>query len=93
MQELANLLDVSVALGMADGLDILYVGYRAGHRVGTLRLGVGSVRPIGHTAICSALPCSSRPCWPISMAGRSLDRTARIIVTARLLPFSRLLEA
>ncbi|MCC6198477.1 MAG: IclR family transcriptional regulator [Burkholderiales bacterium] len=51
MQDLADRLNASVALGIRDGLDILYVGYRAGHRVATLRMGVGSVLPMGHTAI------------------------------------------
>lgn len=51
MQELADKLNVSVALGIRDGLDILYLGYRAGHRVATLRMGVGSVLPMGNTAI------------------------------------------
>jgi DNA-binding IclR family transcriptional regulator len=48
---LANLLDVSVALGQRDGLDILYVAYRASIHTGTLRLGVGSVLPLARTAI------------------------------------------
>lgn len=51
MQELADKLNVSVALGVRDGLDMLYIGYRAGHRVATLRMGVGSVLPMGLTAI------------------------------------------
>lgn len=51
MQDLANRLDVSVALGIRDGLDILYVAYRASIQTGTLRLGVGSVLPMARTAI------------------------------------------
>ncbi len=51
MQTLANRLGVSVALAVGDGLDMLYVAYRVGHRVGTLRLGVGSVLPMGTTSI------------------------------------------
>ncbi|WP_198968727.1 IclR family transcriptional regulator [Xylophilus sp. ASV27] len=51
MQELADRLDVSVALGIQDGIDILYVGYRVSRKVATLRLGVGSVLPMGATSI------------------------------------------
>jgi DNA-binding IclR family transcriptional regulator len=51
LQELGDRLNVSVALAHADHLDMVYVGYRAGRQVGTLRLGVGSVLPMGRTAI------------------------------------------
>lgn len=51
LQQLADELNVSVALGIRDGLDMLYVGYRASHKVATLRLGVGSLLPMGLTAI------------------------------------------
>ncbi len=51
MQELADRLDVSVALGIQDGSDMLYVGYRVSRQVATLRLGVGSVLPLATTAI------------------------------------------
>lgn len=51
MQELADQLHVAVALGIRDHLDMLYVGYRASYRMGTLRQGVGSVVPLGSTAI------------------------------------------
>ncbi|RZL87688.1 MAG: IclR family transcriptional regulator [Variovorax sp.] len=51
LQELADRLNVSVALAVGEGRDILYIGYRVGQRVATLRLGVGSVLPIGTTAI------------------------------------------
>lgn len=51
MQELADQLDVSVALGIQDGVDMLYVSYRVSRKVATLRLGVGSVLPMGPTAI------------------------------------------
>ena len=51
LQELADQLNVSVALAVADGLEMLYIGYRAGQRVATLRLGVGSVLPMGTAAI------------------------------------------
>lgn len=51
MQELADQLDVSVALAIQDGIDMLYVGYRVSHKVATLRLGVGSVLPMATTSI------------------------------------------
>jgi DNA-binding IclR family transcriptional regulator len=51
MQELADRLDVSVALGIRDGFDVLYVGYRVSRKVATLRLGVGSVLPMQTTSI------------------------------------------
>lgn len=51
MQALADRLGVSVALAIGDGLDMLYIAYRASHRVATLRLGVGSVLPMGTTSI------------------------------------------
>jgi DNA-binding IclR family transcriptional regulator len=51
MQDLAERLGVSAALAVADGLDMMYIAYRASHRVATLRLGVGSVLPMGRTAI------------------------------------------
>jgi DNA-binding IclR family transcriptional regulator len=51
LQTLADRLAVSVALAIGDGLDMLYVAYRASQRVATLRLGVGSVLPMGTTSI------------------------------------------
>ncbi|SAK87406.1 IclR family transcriptional regulator [Caballeronia pedi] len=51
LQELADRLDVSVALGLQDGLDMLYVDYRVSRKVATLRLGVGSVLPMSTTSI------------------------------------------
>jgi DNA-binding IclR family transcriptional regulator len=51
LQELADQLDVSVALGTQDGIDMLYVGYRVSRKVATLRLGVGSVLPMATTSI------------------------------------------
>ena len=51
LQALADRLDVSVALGIGCGRDMLYVGYRVGRQVATLRLGVGSVLPMASTAI------------------------------------------
>ncbi len=51
LQTLADRLGVSVALGVRDGLDMLYVAYRVSHHVATLRLGLGSVLPMASTAI------------------------------------------
>jgi DNA-binding IclR family transcriptional regulator len=51
MQQLADRLDVSVALATADGLDMLYIAHRTSSRIATLRLGVGSLLPMGLTAI------------------------------------------
>jgi DNA-binding IclR family transcriptional regulator len=50
MQGLADQLNVSVALAIPDGLDMLYIGYRASKKV-ALRLGVGSVLPMATTSI------------------------------------------
>ena len=51
LQELADDLNVSVALSIRDDLEMLYVGYRVSHKVRTLRLGVGSLLPLGTTSI------------------------------------------
>lgn len=51
MQELADQLDVSVALSVQDDIDMLYVGYCVSRKVATLRLGVGSVLPMATTSI------------------------------------------
>jgi DNA-binding IclR family transcriptional regulator len=51
MQEFADRLGVSVALGVQDGIDMLYIGYRVSRKVATLRLGVGSVLPMAATSI------------------------------------------
>jgi DNA-binding IclR family transcriptional regulator len=51
MQELADRQNVSVALALPHGLDMLYVGYRISRQIATLRLGVGSLLPMGVTAI------------------------------------------
>lgn len=51
LQDFADRFDVSVALGIREQSDILYVGYRASHNVGTLRLRLGSLMPISTTAI------------------------------------------
>lgn len=51
MQDLADRLDVSVALAIGNQLEMLYVAYRIGKRIATLRLGVGSLLPMGVTAI------------------------------------------
>ncbi|WP_230956405.1 IclR family transcriptional regulator [Burkholderia pseudomultivorans] len=51
MQQLADRLDVSVALAAPDGLDMLYIAHRTSAGIATLRLGVGSLLPMGWTAI------------------------------------------
>lgn len=51
MQQLADQLDVSVALATPNGLDMLYIAHRTSSRISTLRLGVGSLLPMGLTAI------------------------------------------
>ena len=51
LQALAERLGGSAALAVADDLDMIYIAYGASHRVATLRLGVGSVLPMGMTAI------------------------------------------
>lgn len=51
LRSLAERLEVNAALAMADGLDMLYVGYQAGRGTATLRYGVGSVVPMAQTAI------------------------------------------
>ncbi|WP_420996595.1 IclR family transcriptional regulator [Cupriavidus sp. 30B13] len=64
MQRLADELDVSVALGVGDHLDMLYVAYCTGERIATLRLGEGSVLPMSFTSIgrawLHALPPAER---------------------------------
>jgi DNA-binding IclR family transcriptional regulator len=51
MQALADRLDVSVALGARNGTDMVYVAHQASMSVATLRLGIGSVIPIGTTSV------------------------------------------
>ncbi|WP_431824807.1 IclR family transcriptional regulator [Burkholderia sp. F1] len=51
MQQLADRLDVSVALAVPDHLDMLYVAHRSGARIAAPRMGVGSLAPMGATAI------------------------------------------
>jgi IclR family transcriptional regulator, positive regulator for flagellar biogenesis len=51
MQELADRLGGSAALAVPNDLDMLYVIYRAAPKVATLRLGAGSMLPMGMTAI------------------------------------------
>jgi DNA-binding IclR family transcriptional regulator len=70
MQALADRLGVSVALAAGNGQDMLYVAYRAGNRVATLRLGVGSVLPMATTAIGRAW------LWGLSEGERSLKLAA-----------------
>lgn len=51
MQQLADDLNVSVALAVGNHLDMLYVAYCSGKHIATLRLGTGSLLPMAHTAI------------------------------------------
>lgn len=51
LQALANKLNVSVALAVPNGLEMLYICYRTSDRIATLRLGVGSLLPLGTTSI------------------------------------------
>ncbi|VXC80467.1 Transcriptional regulator, IclR family [Burkholderia sp. 8Y] len=51
MQHLADRLDVSAALAVPDHLDMLYIAYRYAAGVSTLQLRVGSLLPMGVTAI------------------------------------------
>ncbi|KVN99374.1 IclR family transcriptional regulator [Burkholderia ubonensis] len=51
MQKLADRLDASVALAVPDHLDMLYVAHRCGARIATPRMGIGSLVPMGTTAI------------------------------------------
>ncbi len=51
LQALADRFEVNAALALPDGLDMLYVGFRAGQHTATLRYGVGSLVPMGQTAI------------------------------------------
>jgi len=64
MQELADRLNVSVAVATPNELDMLYVAYRTSRKIATLRLGIGSLLPMGHTAIGRAylwaLPAAER---------------------------------
>ncbi|AGW93894.1 MULTISPECIES: IclR family transcriptional regulator [Cupriavidus] len=50
MQALADRLNVSVSLAVPDQLDMLYIAHRTSSRISTLRLGVGSLLPMGWTA-------------------------------------------
>lgn len=51
MQEVADKLKLSVALAVADRLDMLYIGCRTSAKIATLRLGVGSLLPMGYTSV------------------------------------------
>lgn len=50
MQDLADRLGLSVALAIDIQLEMLYVGYCVSRRVSTLRMGVGSLIPMGTSA-------------------------------------------
>ena len=64
LQTLANRMEVSAAIAVPNGSDMLYIAYRASVKISTLRYGVGSVLPMGMSAIGRAylwsLPESER---------------------------------
>jgi IclR family transcriptional regulator, positive regulator for flagellar biogenesis len=83
LQRLANTLNVSVALAVEDRLDMLYVGYKVGPQVATLRLGVGSLLPltntsIGHAYLWGLQPARRRALWDelLQRAGAQADAVA-----------------
>ncbi|MGF6637374.1 IclR family transcriptional regulator [Paraburkholderia sp. MM6662-R1] len=51
MQELADKLDVCVALAVPHQLNMLYIACRTSARIATLRLGVGTVLPMESTSV------------------------------------------
>jgi DNA-binding IclR family transcriptional regulator len=51
MQQLADDLNVSVALAVGNHFDMLYIAYCSGKHIATLRLGTGSLLPMANTAI------------------------------------------
>jgi DNA-binding IclR family transcriptional regulator len=51
MQDLADEQELSVALGIRDGFDMLYIAERTSSKTATLRLQVGTLLPMGKTAI------------------------------------------
>ena len=61
LQQLADSLNVSAALAVGNGVEMLYVGYKAGPGVATLRMGLGSVLPMGTTSIGRAYLWSLPP--------------------------------
>lgn len=85
LQELADRLEVSVALSIRDGLDVLYLGYKASERVATLRMGVGTVLPMGVTAGGHAylwgMPAAEREALLAELQRRASDpvRLERIV--------------
>ena len=61
MQRIADRLNVSVALAMAEGLHMMYLAYAPAKRIATLRLGIGSSLPMGLTAVGRAYLYSLAP--------------------------------
>ncbi|KWK80134.1 IclR family transcriptional regulator [Burkholderia ubonensis] len=57
LQKLADRLDASVALAVPDHLDMLYVAHRSGARIATPQMGIGSLVPMGTTAVGRAWLC------------------------------------
>lgn len=61
MQRVADKLNVSVALAMAEDLHMVYLAYTPAKRIATLRLGIGSFLPMGLTAVGRAYLYSLAP--------------------------------
>lgn len=82
MQELAERLGVSVALASRNETDMVYVAYQASMSVATLRLGVGSVIPMGTTSVGHAYlwaqPREEREQLLIAIKNASGDRWQEI---------------
>ncbi|MEM5428684.1 IclR family transcriptional regulator [Cupriavidus oxalaticus] len=89
MQELADRLNVSVSLSVPNQFDMLYIAHRTSARIATLRLGVGSLLPMGWTATGRAwlwgLPADARASYLDALrqaAGPRADELDRGIATA-----------
>ena len=85
LQDLADTLGMSVALSTRDGLDMLYLGCKTSGQVATLRMGVGTVLPMGVTAAGHAylwgLPVARREQLLLEVQRRAADssRLSRIV--------------
>jgi DNA-binding IclR family transcriptional regulator len=76
LQRLAEALNVSVALAVEDRFEMLYVGYKVGPQVVTLRMGVGSVLPMTSTSIGHAYLWGLPPVRRQALFAALLDRSA-----------------
>lgn len=77
LQHMADRQVALAALGVPNGLDMLYVAYQASPRVATLRLGVGSVLQMGKTAIGLAYLWALPPTEQAAQIGRILDHAGQ----------------